>query len=489
MPSAEFGPEDHERPKVKQAIDSTLASHVACVSRWGATLVSSTRRRYAASIGVLYAATLFNSIAPAGPISPEFDQAVLLAIDGLDAEGEVLAKLRSARKAYQRGDLPACRTLLEEAESLEPRLPPSKVILARFYFTDGRLAEGRVELERAAIEREHPELHLAFGSLAIAENRLADALLHYEKLIAAENIPSSWPQQQRDRLSIEALAGLALVYSRRQQWDRADELLSEWIHLDPESAVAFQRRAGTRFSRERVDDALDDLRAASKLDPTLEPAALAMAGLFASANDKPNAAAWFSRAVQEHPDRHEVYQEHAAWLFLQGELDTAAAEIARAAEISGDSRDILILSGMIARARGEFREASDIFARLYQESPGDPMIANHWALVLVEMPLRGEKALELAELNLRQAPNNPSAQATLGWIHFRQGRIREAEYFLRGATASRQTSSDIAYFLGRLELEKGNGQEARELFRAAVEADGHAYYRDQATIWLAKTDE
>ena len=63
--------------------------------------------------------------------------------------------------------------------------------------------------------------------------------------------------------------------------------------------------------------------------------------------------------------------------------------------------------GLAARERKDFAAAEHVFQALAQESPGDAWVRNQLALVLVEQPddATRRRALELAELSVRQDPN------------------------------------------------------------------------------------
>ena len=101
------------------------------------------------------------------------------------AEGarKTAATIEKAFKSFQQGQIDGCFELLKSATEAQPNLPPARLMLARFFFAEKRIPEGRPHLEEAAAENpNHPSVYLTFGKLAFAEGRLTDGLVQLEKV-------------------------------------------------------------------------------------------------------------------------------------------------------------------------------------------------------------------------------------------------------------------------------------------------------------------
>jgi len=102
-----------------------------------------------------------------------------------EGTNQVADTLREASKQFQAGQHDKCFELLQSAKKAQANLPPPRLMLARLFLSARRIPEGRAHLEQAAVdEPRYPGLYVTFGNLALAEGRLTDAPLCFEKAAA-----------------------------------------------------------------------------------------------------------------------------------------------------------------------------------------------------------------------------------------------------------------------------------------------------------------
>lgn len=140
--------------------------------------------------------------------------------------------------------------------------------------------------------------------------------------------------------------------------------------------------------------------------------------------------------------------------------------------------------------RKDFAKSELIFQALADQSPGDVLLRNQLALVLAEQAdqTKGRRALELAELSVRQDPEGPDTLATLAHVYYRLQRTEDAEKVLQAIVESGQASSDAAYTLARVKADQGNPEVALALIRTALAAPGLFIHRDDARQWLDRLE-
>ena len=153
-----------------------------------------------------------------------------------------------------------------------------------------------------------------------------------------------------------------------------------------------------------------------------------------------------------------------------------------------ETRQLLHLRGLIARHMKEYERAEGHFLAILEASPGDREAGNQLALALVEQadPGKRQRALELAEEALRRQPDSAAAQATLGWVYYRLGRVDDAERTLRASVSSGRFSCDTAYYLAHVLSDRGRLNEARGLLESALRARGRFTHRKEAVAWLER---
>ena len=104
------------------------------------------------------------------------------------------------------------------------------------------------------------------------------------------------------------------------------------------------------------------------------------------------------------------------------------------------------------------------------EAPADAWLRNQLALVLVEQTdeSKRRRALDLAELSVRQNPKAADSLATLGTVYYRLGRLDEAEKALQAVVNSGKGDSDAVYMLAHVKTDRGNTDAAQPLLKMAL---------------------
>lgn len=372
--------------------------------------------------------------------------------------------------------------LIEEQARKHPEWPPPHLILARLLFAVDQAVPARRVLEKAcALSANHPEVYLVFGSLALGEGRFSDAQLNFEKALALVG-SGTWDDQRARLFRREASAGLAAVAETREDWTAAQKHLTTLLELDPANGQARQRLGRILFQLGNPEDAYKALSRAVKDTPTLEPAAISMARLFSLKGNIEKSREWFDYASKLEPSSARVRVARGAWLLDQGRVPDARSEIEEALKLDPASKDALRLNALISWHLRDLPAAEAILEPLHLEAPADLGISNMLALAMVEQddPAKQSRGLQLAEVNARQSPRSPEALATLGWAHFRAGHLDQAEKMLRTAVTGVRTTPDIAYYLARVLVARGQTQDARKLLESSINVSTAFAHRDEA---------
>ncbi|MFO0946784.1 MAG: tetratricopeptide repeat protein [Planctomycetota bacterium] len=430
--------------------------------------------------GLMIAAGSWAVLSEAAVVAPGFQSGSIIPVETPTFEG--VPQVEQAVDAFRQRDYDKCFKLLEEAKKTNEEVPPPRLMLAKLYLTEDMLPQARANLEVAAMDSpEYPETYNLFGRLALREGRLTDADLNFAKSLSLTET-DRWSQKDKTRFLKDCLNGLAAVAEVRKDWKAAEKSLVRWLELDAKNSVARQRLARALFFQERPDEAFGELETASKNDIELPPPAVNMGWFFTQKGNAQEAESWMRKAVEQNPEDARTHANLANWLLQQNRAKEAKDHIRGALERDPKSIAYQQLQGQIFRHLKEYDSAEKIFSDLNQKFPAEMLYSNQLALSLIEQEDRAkhQRARQLAEVNFRQYPKNADVLTILGRVLYRLGEVDNAEQALRQAIATGRASSETAYYLALIAVDRGRLDEAKDVLKRALDTPGQFVYRQDA---------
>ncbi|MBS0266655.1 MAG: tetratricopeptide repeat protein [Planctomycetes bacterium] len=433
----------------------------------------------------------FHSSAYSGPLG-------VVAESELSAESLDLPvkspEVQTAIGLYQRGDRQRALEALQLACQQDKTLPPPPIMLARMLLFDGRLTEARPLLENSA--REFPQFPGTFallGNIALHEGRIAEAEALYEKVVRLAK-EGSFAAEQKTQYASRGFAGLAAVAEIRRDWTSAKAALNSWLQIGPASAQARYRLGRALYHLGDRKNAILQLKQAHAADARQELPEVTLGDLARESQDRDSADSWYRQAVTEHDQDPRAHLALASWQFHEGELENAATNIETALKLAPALRQARYLSGLIVRQLRRLPQAEQIFSQLLQDFPADFPASNQLAITLADQktPEKLQRALQWAEVNVRQYGQRAEALATLGWVQFQLGRLGDAEQTLQSAIQGGKALPDTAYYFARLHAARGRIDEAQNLLQDLLAAprEEFSHWADAQQWWthaFAKT--
>jgi tetratricopeptide (TPR) repeat protein len=102
-------------------------------------------------------------------------------------------------------------------------------------------------------------------------------------------------------------------------------------------------------------------------------------------------------------------------------------------------------------------EAHAIYQKILRRAPRDVDALCGMAWILSEVPGRADQAFKYADAAVKADPDSARARATMGWVRFRQGKLKESILTLRHCLELERSSTNCLY-LARVLM--GNSDEA-----------------------------
>ena len=401
-------------------------------------------------------------------------------------------EITGAITRFAERDIDGCRAILERARGNNPKLPPPGVMMAMLWRSVNQLAPARAELEDTAVKFPgDPEPYLMLGDLAMAERRITDSAVLFEKGTELTKSFNENPKRKRN-FDIRCNAGNCAVCVERKQWDKAQQYLATWIELDPDNAFARFRLGEVLFRLGKESEALAAFQEARKIDPkTQQLPELNMAVLSNRDGDKDATKKWIAAAIKAAPKDPAVLLQSAEWYIGQNDLDAAKKIAEDALQIDPKSLGARLTRGSIARVARDYATAEKFLNEAHVQSPGNFGASNSLALVLIEMDdkEKRQRAVEMAEANAamhrENSPQQVNALTTLAWVYYKMGRREDAEKILDQIARNNALTQDGAFYVAKLLSDRGEKDRARKILEEVLAKDVMFATRNDATELLA----
>jgi len=421
-----------------------------------------------------------NSHAAAPPDAPK--------TEAEDAAANKTSALEGAIARFRVRDFDGALAAFQEAVKENPNHPPAEVFMADMFNSVNDPAAARGWLERAVFQHpKDPKAYLALGDVNLRESRVVEALMLFttgERL--ARSLQAENPRKRR--LQEHAFRGLAAVAETRGDWPSAQRYLDAIHRAVPNDALVAQRLGRTVFLQGKPEDALKQFEAAFALDKKLLTPEALMGQLYEQIGDRENAARYMALAAKANPDDLNTCLAVSHWALGAGRLTLAKQQTEAARKIDGDSLAALSASGNVALAMRDYEQAGRYYESVVAKVPNDIAAVSGLALALCEQdaPEKKNLALQYAQGNLRNHPRSTEAAATLGWVLFRLGRIKEAERVFGQLALVGDLSPNAAYYMACVAAQQGQNERAKRLLEVALESKTYFAKRPDAEALSAQ---
>ena len=391
-------------------------------------------------------------------------------------------EIEKAIQRFRNGDAEGTLDFLKQAKEKYPKLPPVYVILAKLQVmaqnTQG--AYNLLELQ-VAEDPTDPEAYLLLADQAFAGNRTAEAEALFEKAEPIVKAFTTNDKRKRD-MEIRVLAGKAAVQERRGKWDKALELLKQWVATDPDNAMSHARLGVTQFRLDKAKEAFNEFTKARQLNPEMPHPYASLGQLFTQADDMENARKSFERAYAEDKKDPNTVRSYAEWLMQQEQLDKAQEVAGELRKLTPDAPLAVLLDGVVALMKNQNDRAEEAFMKVLSLEPGNARATDLLALLLIESADKADhdRALRYADSNAKLYQNNSQANITKAFVLYKLGRMNEAEEPLKiGARGQLQT--DSAYLIAKIMADQGQKDKARQALEQVLnQKQGLFIFRKQA---------
>jgi predicted Zn-dependent protease len=443
LSSGAAGGGDLRGADLKGEIERALAEAAAAGPRLGEAFLQ-LNRALATEPDKAATFKLVQSLAHPYPNSPEAQFALALA-----AYNTGLADFGTVTVAMQ---------AIDRALALKPGWDQALLLKVEIL---GKQSADRAADYLAEVLRTEPDskaANMALVQVRIQQKRYAEA---------AAILQGLW---EKDPGNHEYRFGIAMLAMQTRDWATAERMFLELNRAGyGEDGVVESYLAQIAEETGRFDLALERFRAVPEGErgwiAGLRVAA--MLGKLGRVDEARRHLADLPAVTQE--QRVQVQQADAQVLRDAGDNAAAYAVLGSALVQFPDDPDLLYDVAMVAEKLDKIDVVEAKLTRLIELKPSNAHALNALGYTLVDRTARVAEGLVYIERALALAPDDPFILDSVGWAHFRMGRLDEAEKHLRRAMEQRP-DPEIAAHLGEVLWTKGERAGAQDVWQSQLKS-------------------
>src|SRR6185503_19662837 len=335
----------------------------------------------------------------------------------------VRAAIDLGRVYLAAGFMDRAETYIKQATDLQPANPVARSLMVRLAIAKGDVARATSEL--ATLEKAYPN-SLAVQNLSatrhLATGRVDAARAAYAKVAAI---------QPNDLESLQGLIAVDLAQNRKKEAvDRVDAALKR---MAPSSELLMMaaRTYGASGDMKRTEEAL-------------------------------------KKAIDVDPHRLVAYGLLGSFYVSQKRLADARDQFTEIITRNPRSVSANTMLDMIMEAQGDAKAAETQYQKTLGIDPESPVAANNLAWILVASDRNLDQAAQLAKAALKQLPDSPQVNDTMGWIYYKTGVYELAARHLEQSLRRDQSDPSVHFHLGMTYVKLNDPAKARTSLEKAL---------------------
>ncbi|HET8647923.1 MAG TPA: tetratricopeptide repeat protein, partial [Vicinamibacteria bacterium] len=386
--------------------------------------------------------------------------------------GDLLLRARRAKEA------------LVEAEavlSADSENPPALDIKGRALRDLRRYDEAQAVAEQL-LSKDPNNLGSAFLKVTIAEARrdFAAAAGELERLLKRPRRPENAEKDARDDRTL--LIHLGAAYQRLdRQREAADTFARAKATGGEPDAMLLAHYVEALILAKDTDRALTEVRAARKRFADDEDLIALEANLLDDGGDKAGARALMDGLRTKSPEDVGVLLRVAQFHQRAKRFGDAETVLRQARELEPRNQNALFVLGAVLERQKRFDAAESVFREALAVQPEFAPALNYLGYMNADRKVKLAEAVTLIEKAVALDPENGAYLDSLGWALFRQGRLAEAEDYLRRAVV-KETGAVVLDHLGDVLGRQGKTAEAIEYWNRALRGEDEDGELDRARV-------
>ncbi len=260
--------------------------------------------------------------------------------------------------------------------------------------------------------------------------------------------------------------GILLVSLKR--YDEAERAFESGIQRAGQSPIGYYYLGRIGVETKQPDRAIANFERAIAVNPSFEPAYVALATVYESQQDRGKAAAVYRRyLVQVDPRSREIRQHLIRLYLIDKSYREALAELEVMLAEDPNDLDAQLRAGLVLGELKDYPKAIEKLNAILAARPGELRVRDYLGLIYEEKK-DYDSALHAYEVNLKLDPTYVDAHMHMGFLLYRLKRYPEAISHLTEAVKLNPKQSDAHLLLGLTYLQTEQYVLASQAFEEGI---------------------
>jgi tetratricopeptide (TPR) repeat protein len=349
-------------------------------------------------------------------------------------------------------DLTRALQAVDQVLEMRPGMPGAEILRAQILIEQDRKTEALQALEQAVGRNpKDPELRFAYGHLLLDAGDQKGARQQLRRVV------------ELDPSNANALYSLALLELEAKQIKAAEQHLQQLLELGQKQQSVYYYLGYA--AQERGDDAgaIEWYRKVEAGEYWTQ-ARLRIGKLMAGQGRVEEMRAEMQALRRSSPENAvAIYLVEGQVLSDLGLHEDAYTLYEQALEDDPDNEDLLYSRALVAEKIDRIDLAEEDMRRILASDPDNVRTLNALGYTLADRTDRYQEALQYIQKAYAQKPDDPAIIDSMGWVHFRLGRLNEARNYLQQAW-DMTGDGEIGAHLGEVLWMQGEQDAARRIW-------------------------
>lgn len=349
---------------------------------------------------------------------------------------------------------------LKKSISAKPDFTDAVLALGSLYEETNK-TESATKLYSSYQEQYGPDVTVAkaLSQIYLESENYEKAYTQYEIIMASEP----------ENLNIKIR--LALLDIEKKDYPVAIRRLKEILASAPESDKVRFYLAAVFEELNQNKDAIEQFEKIPVNSQFYGESVVHATYLYRQAGDMKKAMKLVEGAIEAKKDFAQFYALQASLFDEQKKYSDAEKVLAKGAELFPENEQILFFLGSTQDKLGKRQETIDSMKKVLKVNQDHVQAMNYLAYTYAELGIELKEAEDLARKALKSKPNDAYIKDTLGWILYKQGKLKEAVLTLENAHQMNPEESVIAEHLGDAYYQYQLFTKAKDMYERAARVE------------------